>query len=181
MTALADPAFAAEDVLRRAREGDHDAFATIVDEYQGVVFGIAYNFFSDRAVAEELAQDVFLQLYKSVGAIHSQSHLLYWLRQVTSRKCIDVLRRSGPRRISLDQMDLPVSPRLIDPLIARRLRGLIAALPDMQRLILTLRYQEELGPAEIGRVVGIPENTVKSYLHRALVALRREFGENDEH
>jgi len=65
--------------------------------------------------------------------------------------------------------------------VARRLRGLIAALPDMQRLVLTLRYQEELGPAEIGRIVGIPENTVKSYLHRALTALRKEFGGDREH
>ena len=181
MTAIADAECAVEDTLRRAQHGDHDAFAAIISDYQGVVFGIAYNFFPHRALAEEIAQEVFLQLYRNIAAIHSPPHLLYWLRQVTSRKCIDEMRRSGPRRVNLDDLEIAVTPRLIDPLIARRLRELIAALPDMQRLILTLRYQEELGPADIGRIVGMPENTVKSYLHRALTALRKEFGGDRGH
>jgi RNA polymerase sigma-70 factor (ECF subfamily) len=176
MTALADAECGLEDSLRRAQGGDHDAFAAIIEEYQSVVFGIAWNFFADRWMAEEVAQEVFLQLYRNLPSIDSPSHLLFWLRQVASRKCIDALRRSGPKRISLDDVDLPVSPKVADPLIARRVRRRIATLPEMQRIILTLRYQEDLGPSEIGRVVGIPENTVKSYLHRALEALRKEFG-----
>src|SRR2546428_11384403 len=143
MTAIVDAECAVEDILRRAQLGDHDAFAAMIGDYQGVVFGIAYNFFPDRALAEEIAQDVFLQLYRNIAAIHSPSHLLYWLRQVTSRKCIDELRRSGPRRVNLDDHELAVTPRLIDPFVARRLRGLIAAPPDLQRLVLTLRYPGE--------------------------------------
>ena len=77
--------------------------------------------------------------------------------------------------MELDEADIASSPRQQDPLLARRLRDRIAALPDLQRLILTLRYQEDLGPADIGRTLGMPENTVKSYLHRALTALRKEF------
>ena len=173
MTAVA--ARADEDSLSRAQRGDHDAFAAIISDYQSVVFGIAYHFFNDRAVAEEIAQDVFLQLYRNLAAIHSRRHLLYWLRQVTSRKCIDETRRSGPKRVHLDDVDVSVTPNIVDPLIARRLQERIAALPGIQRLVLTLRYQEELGPVEIGLLVGMPENTVKSYLHRALTALRKEF------
>jgi RNA polymerase sigma-70 factor, ECF subfamily len=173
MTALA--ARADDDSLSRAQRGDHEAFAAIIRDYQSVVYGIAYHFFSDRAVAEELAQDVFLQLYRNLAAIQNPTHLLYWLRQVTSRKCIDEVRRSVPARINLDEVDLAVAPQILDPFVARRVRELIAALPDMQRLVLTLRYQEELGPSEIGQIIGMPENTVKSCLHRALTALRKEF------
>ena len=173
MTAIAEAA--ADNVLDRARQGDHEAFAAVIRDYQSVVYGIAYNFFSDPAVAEELAQDVFLKLYRNLAAIHSRAHLLYWLRQVTSRQCIDEVRRGAPKRVDLDEADLAVPPQVLDPFIARRIRALIAALPAMQRLVLTLRYQEELGPSEIGRIVGMPENTVKSYLHRALTALRKEF------
>ena len=173
MTAIAEAA--ADNVLDRARQGDHDAFAAIIRDYQSVVFGIAYNFFGNGAVAEELAQDVFLKLYRNLAAIHSHTHLLHWLRQVTSRQCIDEMRRGSPKRVNLDEVDLAVPPQLLDPFIARRIRALISTLPDMQRLVLTLRYQEELGPSEIGRIVGMPENTVKSYLHRALTALRKEF------
>ena|SRR5579884_2470433 len=173
MTAIAETA--ADDSLSRARGGDHDAFAALIEEHQSIVYGIAFHFFGDRARAEEIAQDVFLQLYRSLPAIQSRSHLLHWLRQVTSRKCIDEVRRRGPHRVDLDDVDLSVAPNSGDPFLARRLRAGIERLPDLQRLILTLRYQEDLGPSDIGRTLGLPENTVKSYLHRALTALRKEF------
>jgi RNA polymerase sigma-70 factor (ECF subfamily) len=174
MTAIAETA-ADDNMLLRAQGGDHDAFAAIIGEYQNVVYGIAYNFLSERALAEEIAQDVFLQLYRSIAAIHSHAHLLHWLRQVTSRRCIDQKRRYKLRRVAIDDADVSTPPQVRDPLLARRLRERIATLPDLQRLILTLRYQEDLGPTDIGRTLGMPENTVKSYLHRALTALRKEF------
>ena len=173
MTVIAETA--ADDNLFRAQGGDHDAFAAIIEEYQNIVYGIAYNCLSERAVAEEIAQDVFLQLYRSIAAIHSHSHLLHWLRQVTSRRCIDQTRRRTLHRVSIDDVDVSTPPQVRDPLLARRLRERIAELPDLQRLILALRYQEDLGPSDIGRTLGMPENTVKSYLHRALTALRKEF------
>lgn len=64
-----------------------------------------------------------------------------------------------------------------DPLLSRRLRKMIAGLPDLQRMVVTLRYQEDLDPSEICRMVNLPVNTVKSHLHRALVSLRRKLGE----
>jgi RNA polymerase sigma-70 factor, ECF subfamily len=173
MTAIAETA--ACDTLDRARSGDHDAFASIIEDFQGIVFGIAWHFFGDRAIAEEISQEVFLQLFRSLAAIQSRSHLLHWLRQVTSRRCIDETRKFKLRRVDLDEADLASDANVRDPLLTRRLRERIAVLPDLQRLILTLRYQEDLGPTEIGRTLGMPENTVKSYLHRALTALRKEF------
>jgi RNA polymerase sigma-70 factor, ECF subfamily len=166
---------AADSALLRAQQGDHEAFAAIIEEYQSLVFGIAFNFLSDRGVAEEIAQDVFLQLFRSIAAIHSHTHLLHWLRQVTSRRCIDQTRRNRLRRVELDDADLTASPKVSDPFLAKQLRARIARLPDLQRIILTLRYQEDLGPTDIGRTLGLPENTVKSHLHRALTALRKEF------
>src|ERR1700736_2392108 len=153
MTALAEAPAGTDDLLRRAREGDHDAFAAVIEEYQSIVYGIAWTFFGDRWTAEELAQDVFLQLFRNLTSIQSPSHLTFWLRQVTSRKGIDSVRRRAPRRVSLDDVELSVSPSITDPLLARRLRERIATLPDMQRIVLTLRYQEELGPAEIGELL----------------------------
>ena len=173
MTAILETA--ADSVLARAQQGDHEAFAAIIEEYQSLVYGIAFNFLSDRAVAEEIAQDVFLQLYRSIAAIHSHVHLLHWLRQVVSRRCIDQTRRNRFRKVDLDDVELTTSPKLPDPFLAQQLRARIAELPDLQRIILTLRYQEDLGPGDIGRTLGLPENTVKSHLHRALTALRKEF------
>ncbi|HYC89002.1 MAG TPA: sigma-70 family RNA polymerase sigma factor [Thermoanaerobaculia bacterium] len=159
----------------RAREGDHDAFAELIEQHEAMVYSLAWNFFGDRSRAEEVAQDVFLQLYRHLDNLESDAHVLFWLRQVTTRRCIDLTRRSKLKAVSLDDAgDLPAAHKPADPLLDRRLKRLVQELPDAQRAIVTLRYQEDLDPSEICRIVGMPVNTVKSHLHRALQSLRRK-------
>jgi len=163
------------DALTRARAGDQDAFAELVERHEAMVFSLGYHFFGDRGRAEEIAQDVFLQLYRNLSSIESDSHLLFWLRQVATRRCIDQTRRTKLKAVSLDDAgELRAVERPADPLRDRRLRELIAGLPDLQRAVVTLRYQEDLDPSEICRIVDMPVNTVKSHLHRALQSLRRK-------
>ena len=79
------------------------------------------------------------------------------------------------KAVSLDDVgELKVVDRLADPFLDRRLKKLVQELPDLQRAVVTLRYQEDLDPSEICQIVGLPVNTVKSHLHRALQALRRK-------
>jgi len=168
----------AQTSLERARCGDHDAFAELIERHEAMVFSIAYHFFNDRTRAEEIAQDVFLQMFRSLGEIESDAHLLFWLRQVTSRRCIDGMRRSRMRLVSFEEIgEVPAKPHASDPLLDRKVQRLIADLPENQRVIVTLRYQEDLDPSEICGIVGMPVNTVKSHLHRALVALRKRLGD----
>jgi len=162
------------DALSRAKSGDHDAFAELIERHEGMVFSLAYHFFNDRSRAEETAQDVFLQLYRSLGTIDSDAHLLFWLRQVTTRRCIDQARRVKLRAVSLEDVELRATEKWADPFLDRLIRESIETLPDAQRAVVTLRYQEDLDPSEICRIVGMPVNTVKSHLHRALQALRRK-------
>jgi RNA polymerase sigma-70 factor, ECF subfamily len=179
MTAILSEAVAEPlDALARARGGDHEAFAEIVVHHEAMVFSVAYHIFNDRSRAEEIAQDVFLQLYRSLDGIESPSHLVHWLRQVTTRRCIDQMRRMRLRPVSLEEAgELQSSDRHADPMLHRKMRELIAGLPDLQRVVVTLRYQEDLDPSEICRIVNIPVNTVKSHLHRALLSLRKRLGE----
>src|SRR6266550_2971360 len=136
MSALLTEAGEGEDVLRRAQRGDGDAFAALITDHESMVFSIAWHFFGDRNRGEEIAQDVFLQLYRNLARIASRAHLVFWLRQVTSRRCIDEVRRAGPRRISLDDApDVPIAPITADPLASRRLQEMVAALPQRQRLM----------------------------------------------
>ena len=160
--------------LTRAKAGDHDAFAEIIEQHEDMVYSLAYHFFHDRSRSEELAQDVFLQLYRNLGTIESDSHLLFWLRQVTTRRCIDLARRSRLKAVSLEDVELRAVEKHADPLLDRRLKKLVAELPEVQKAVVTLRYQEDLDPSEICKIVGMPVNTVKSHLHRALQALRRK-------
>jgi RNA polymerase sigma-70 factor (ECF subfamily) len=172
-----------EEALRKAAGGDHLAFAEIVREHQAMVFSLACHFLRDRSLAEELAQEVFLHLHQSLASIKSSAHLLFWLRKVTSHRCIDQARRARVRpQVSLDDVPEPVASKdHADPMLAETLRRVVDTLPEKPRLVVLLRYQEDLEPAEIAEVLDMPVNTVKSHLRRSLALLREKltrcFGE----
>ena len=151
-------------------------FASLVRQHQAMVFSICWHVLRDRAVAEELAQDVFLSLHQHLDTLESPEHVLFWLRRVTSNRALDVLRRRQRRpMVSLDSAPEPVAVSAPgDPMLGTALRKLVAALPEKARAIVVLRYQEDLDPAEIARVLGIPVGTVKSQLQRALALLREK-------
>src|SRR6266567_4341290 len=98
MSATAPAMFGTDETLRRAAGGDHDAFAELIRAHEEMVFSIALHFFHDRARAEEIAQEVFLQMYRRLGEIESPAHLTFWLRRVTANRCIDAGRALSPPR-----------------------------------------------------------------------------------
>lgn len=150
------------------------SFPQIVRDHQSMVFSIGWHFLRDRAVAEELAQDVFLQLHRNLDQIQTPAHLTNWLRRVMTQRCIDHSRRARVRpQVALDSAPEPQAvQRERDPWLTSQLDRQIARLPDRFRMMVVLRFQEELEPAEIAETLGIPVGTVKSSLHRALALLR---------
>jgi RNA polymerase sigma-70 factor (ECF subfamily) len=139
-----------------------------------MVFSLARHFLRDPWRAEELAQEVFLQLYQRLSEIESPQHLVFWLRRITSHRCIDQARRGAcQHRLSLDDVAEPqAAASNSDPLLARTLGRLVASLPSKARLVIILRYQENMEYHEIAETLGMPINTVKSSLQRALKVLR---------
>ena len=93
-----------------------------------MVFSLAYHFLRDRGAAEEVAQDVFLRLYRKMNNLQDAKHVTFWLRKVTSHRCIDYVRKRGSQStIALDDTTEPFVPEQRgDPLLNRRLRQLIA-------------------------------------------------------
>src|SRR5438477_11567190 len=95
-------------------------FETLVKRHQAMVFSIAFHFLQDRSAAEELAQDVFLQLHRHLGALQSADHVTFWLRRVTTHRCIDYSRRRRFRFLSLDSVPEPaVDVPSRDPFLSR--------------------------------------------------------------
>ena len=149
-------------------------FAEIVHLHQSMVYSLAYHSLENRALAEELTQEVFLSLHQNLNQMESIDHVRYWLRRVTANRCIDEVRRgkfrNGP---GLYQVAEPVATqRFADPLMSRQLSDSLAALPATARVVTILRYQEDMEPQEIAEALQLPVATVKSRLHRALVMLR---------
>jgi RNA polymerase sigma-70 factor, ECF subfamily len=164
-----------DEQLAKARMGEPTAFAALVGAHQQIVYSLALRMLGTRDLAEDLAQDVFMQLNSHLKSIESAKHLLFWLRQVTTYRAIDQLRRRS--RIEMrslgeeEQLFSPVDGG--DPLLERHLRQLIADLSPPARAVLLLRYQEDLDPIDIARTLDMPINTVKSHLKRSLDILRQ--------
>lgn len=139
-----------------------------------MVFSLAWHFLRDRAVAEELSQDVFFELHRNIGRLGSESHIRFWLRQVTSRRCIDESRRRKLRpKFGLNEVPEPAAVHTErDPMLSETLRRLMAGLPERARFVVLLRYQEDLEPLEIAQVLEMPIATVKSHLRRSLALFR---------
>ena len=165
---------AVEEALGRCAAGDRSAFAEIVRVHQSMVYSVALNFLRNPSLAEDLAQEVFLDLYRSLGSIKSGAHLRHWLRKVTCHRSIDRVRRGhGDGMVSLDDIPEPAAAkRARDPLLEEKLWSLVSSLPDKARMVLVLRYQEEMELREIAEVLEMPINSVKSSMDRALDLLR---------
>lgn len=151
-------------------------FAGVVRTHQDMVFSIAWHFLRDRSTAEEIAQEVFLELYRNLGSIESERHLTNWLRRVASQRCIDQTRRLRIRpRVGLASAAEPAySDRERDPLLSAKLERLVDGLPDRAKMAVILRFQEEMEIGEIAETMGMPTGSVKSTLHRALGLLREK-------
>ncbi|MBI1898097.1 MAG: sigma-70 family RNA polymerase sigma factor [Acidobacteria bacterium] len=158
------------EAFERWRNGDGSAFAEIVQEHQRMVYSMACHALQNRALAAELAQDVFLELHRNRRKIESAGHLKLWLRKVTARRLIDCARK---RREANELAGEPAAiPDPGDPLLRGLLQRLVATLPEPGRTMVILRYQEDLDPSEIAGILDTPLLTVKSTLHRSIALLR---------
>jgi RNA polymerase sigma-70 factor (ECF subfamily) len=176
---------AAAVALARAAAGDADSFRLLVRLHQGRVFSMALRFTGRRAEAEELAQDVFLQLHGALRQIETPAHLKHWLLRTVSHRCIDSQRRARrrPRLVPIESMNdaaEAVAPENeSDPLADARLRRLLLDLSPDARAVVLLRYQEDLDPTDIAAALGMSINTVKSHLRRSLDWLRARYTGED--
>ncbi len=167
----------AEALMTAVRGGDVEAFGAIVRRFQHRVFTVALRLTRDRAAAEDAAQQAFLQAWQARHAYDPRWRVSTWLYRIVMNLCVDERRRTaraaalGPR-LSSSQPRTP-HDLLEEREVRNRLNGSLARLPQVQRTVLVLRYVDDLSNAEIGRICGLPVNTVKSHLARGKAALRK--------
>jgi len=166
--------------LELARANDRNAFRRLVEAYQARVYSSALRLTGQRADAEELAQDVFVQMHASLWRIGDIGHLEKWLLRAIYHRSIDRLRQRERQGQSLPLEVLGESPEGqlpdsgADPLAASRLYQLLLQLTADARAVMLLRYQDDLDPVDIAAVLDMPVNTVKSHLRRSLQWLREQ-------
>lgn len=167
------------DSLVRARAGDRLAFASLIRQHQRLVYSLSLRMLADRHEAEDLAQEVFMQLHRRLDRIESDAHLLFWLRKVTTNLAIDRLRQGRKAAILPleDDPGIADESRESDPLLQRKLHALVARLPAAPRAVVLLRFQEDMDPTEIAEALDMSINTVKSHLRRSMEVLREGLSE----
>ena len=151
-------------------------FRAIVERHQARVFSIAFRILGESGAAEEVAQDVFLELHRSLSRMASEEHVTAWLRRVACHRATDALRRRAVRGDMAaeeyqDGMALRPVVRDFMPLM-NRVEQLLLTLPPAQRSVMLLRYQEDLEPEDIALELKMPLATVRSHLQRAVKMLR---------
>ena len=157
----------------------------LIETHQRMVFSIALRLTGDRGLAEEIAQDVFLQLFRSAEKLTGDEHTRFWLRRVAIHRATDALRRRSRHPEAEaeewveEQHDVALGPgdqAQMNSSATARIEELLIALPEPLRVVVVLRYQEDMAPGEIADLLGQPVATVKSHLQRALYLLRKKAG-----
>jgi len=161
-----------------ARAGDMEAFAALVRRYQDRIFTVGLRLTRNRASAEDAAQQTFLQAWERRQSYDRRWRVSTWLYRIVTNLCVDEHRRRARAAALSAQGDHrpPAHPHAMVEARERRdrLNGALGGLPPAQRTVLVLRYLDDLSYDEIGRVCGLPVNTVKSHLQRGKATLRRQ-------
>ena len=176
---------AVEILIQRCLQGDQHAWDLIVRQYWRKVFNVAYKFVGKHDEAEDLTQDIFLKIFKSLDTFDRRANFQTWLISVSRNLCIDHYRSVRKERETIDRgvdsADLAAASPDAGPIAALEqrdrvvlLRQAMAALPETLRTAVLLRDIQELSYQEIADKLRLPEGTVKSRINRGRTELARQ-------
>ena len=174
------------ELIQQSLAGDQSAFAQLVKKYQKPVHALAWRKIGDFHIAEEITQDIFLQVYKKLATLQDPHRFEGWLYRIASRQCHAWLRKKHKQTQSLEETD----PELIEKMTysqyiaeeqakaatdAQRsiVHKLLSRLRESERTVVTLHYFGEMTCEEISRFLGVSASTVKSRLRRARLRLKK--------
>ncbi len=165
-----------------------DQFEALVDQYHAKVFRLAFSIMGDRASAEDLAQEVFIRIWKALPGYRGGASLASWVFTIARNTCLSHRRIEASRKASsLDVAEVRASAESLHSRTDRHgdeleMRDLLARIPEKYRRVLTLFYLEDQSYAQVAEILDLPLGTVKTFLHRgkkelgALIAAGRKEG-----
>ncbi len=167
-------------LLDRVRRGDETAMATLYDRYSKIVYSVALRVLREPASAEDVLQEIFMQVWRSPGSfLETRGSLGGWLSVVARNRSIDNLRRRRPTD-QVEEIALASPFNLADEaernIMMERARAAVVLLPAEQRKTLEMAFFDGLTHTEIAEITGDPLGTVKTRIRSALLAVRKAFG-----
>jgi RNA polymerase sigma-70 factor (ECF subfamily) len=161
------------------RAGDQSAMADLYDRYSGVVYGVALRVLASTTGAEDVVQEVFLQLWRNPQAFNAdRGRLAPWLAVIARNRAIDLLRKRAPDD-DINEMPISTGVDMEDEssqrLAVEKVRSVLVQLPQDQRKALEMAFFEGMTHTEIAGKTGEPLGTVKTRIRTGLLALRKAF------
>jgi len=170
------------ELVRRCLAGDRPSQETVVREYLPMVLSMAHGFTRDRALAEDLAQEVFEKVFRSLGGFRGESRLRTWIYSIAVTHGINFVRRKMPGGVEIGQYgDVPASASspeqdALDAETYRAVHGAVDRLPEKYKTVMVLSAFENMTALEISAKLGIPEGTVFSRLSKGRQILCHRLG-----
>lgn len=173
------------DLISRAAAGDHSAFHALVERHRAMVYRVAYQFAGNHHDAEDIAQEVFIKVYRSLDRFRQDAQLTSWMYRIVMNACIDHKRRQQPagaapfgeeaeQKMLNTPEDAPgPEERAYAGELGQVLETEIERLPPGQRMVFIMRHHQGLKLGEIADALGLAEGTVKRQLHAAVHRLRQ--------
>ncbi len=160
---------------RAAIYGDRDAFEMIIRTHSRALFAIAYGILQNREEAEDAVQDALIKAWKSRWRVRDPEKFPAWLATIARYRARDVLRkrRTVPLPATIEEA-VEASEPTADADLDRQLHSALAALPELHRSALTLRYFEEMDYQTIENLLGLSNGALRGILGRALASMRRQ-------
>ncbi len=174
------------ELVKRFLSGERDTFVEIFARYKKLVYTTIYNLMGDSPEVNDLFQEVFLRIYKSLARYNPEYRFSTWTIRIATNVCLDRLRQARPDHVAMDDIEEVGDDRL-DPegqYLAReraeRVRRALRELPEDYRVPVILFHQQGLSYEAMVEVLGQPMSIVKNRLYRARLMLRERLGHDRE-
>jgi RNA polymerase sigma-70 factor (ECF subfamily) len=178
-------------LMLRVRQGDMDAFAELVDKYKQPVLNVACRMLRDATEAEDLSQNVFVQVYKSADRYKVSAKFSTWLFTIVRNLCLNEIRRRS--RHPADSLEAATAERegsapvqfedrkavipndsAIESELAAKIEAALAELPENQRTAILLCRDQDMSYEDIGKIIGASLSATKSLIHRGRETLKQK-------
>ncbi len=179
-----------EDLMARIAQGDNEAFEILVNRHQTSILNLIYRFIGDRTYAKDLAQEVFIRVWRAAKAYKPEAKFTTWIYRITKNLCFNELKSSRRKKWfsfhqSDDQSGETIEDRLSDAAPSaedlllekersRQISEALQSLPDNQRMALILKRYDDLSYQEIAQILGCSVSAVESLLVRAKRSLQEK-------
>jgi len=172
------------DLIARAASGDTAAFQALVERHRSMVYRVAFQFAGNHHDAEDIAQEVFIKVYRSLDRFRQDAQITSWMYRIVMNACIDHRRRHSPagaapfgeeaeqRMLNTPEEAPGPEARAYAGELGQVLETEVSRLPPGQRIVFVMRHHQGLKLSEIAESLGLAEGTVKRQLHAAVHRLR---------